>query len=139
MDKSGVAPLHRAVRTRCAAAVKALLDSGADARAVNRKGSTPMLLATQSTGRGGTGSVAAKAQQAEILRAWSHMTDVSFGSFGSVWPRTDDFRSTPINRHRCRARHHLRGAGIRNPSQKQTFLLAQSDGRIDVISLCDAN
>jgi hypothetical protein len=23
--------------------------------------------------------------------------------------------------------------------QKQTFLLAQSDGRIDVISLCDAN
>jgi hypothetical protein len=41
---------------------------GADARAVNRKGSTPMLLATQSTGRGGTGSVAAKAQQAEILR-----------------------------------------------------------------------
>jgi hypothetical protein len=68
MDKSGVAPLHRAVRTRCAAAVKALLDSGADARAVNRKGSTPMLLATQSTGRGGTGPVAAKAQQAEILR-----------------------------------------------------------------------
>jgi hypothetical protein len=27
-----------------------------------------MLLATQSTGRGGTGPVAAKAQQAEILR-----------------------------------------------------------------------
>jgi hypothetical protein len=30
-DKSGVAPLHRAVRTRCAAAVRALLDAGADA------------------------------------------------------------------------------------------------------------
>ena len=24
-------------------------------------------------------------------------------SFASVWPRTDDFRSTPINRHRYRA------------------------------------
>jgi ankyrin repeat protein len=68
MDKSGVAPLHRAVRTRCAAAVKALLDSGADARAANGKGSTPILLAAQNTGRGGTGSVAAKVQQAEILR-----------------------------------------------------------------------
>jgi hypothetical protein len=32
------------------------------------KGSTPILLATQNTGRGGTGSVAAKVQQAEILR-----------------------------------------------------------------------
>lgn len=28
MDKSGVAPLHRAVRARCAAAVEALLDGG---------------------------------------------------------------------------------------------------------------
>jgi ankyrin repeat protein len=28
-DKSQVAPLHRAVRTRCAAAVGALLDGGA--------------------------------------------------------------------------------------------------------------
>jgi ankyrin repeat protein len=67
IDKSGVAPLHRAVRSRCAAAVKALLDSGADPRAANGKGSTPILLATENTGRGGTGSVAAKAQQAEIL------------------------------------------------------------------------
>jgi ankyrin repeat protein len=67
-DKSGVAPLHRAVRTRCAAAVKALLDGGADARAPNGKGSTPMLLATKNTGRGGSGSSEAKRQQAEILR-----------------------------------------------------------------------
>ena len=29
--------------------------------------------------------------------------DVAFGSFASVWPRTDDFRSSPINRHRYRA------------------------------------
>jgi Ankyrin repeats (many copies) len=68
IDKSGVAPLHRAVRTRCAAAVKALLDGGAGALAANRSGSTPIVLATQNTGRGGTGSLEAKAQQEEILR-----------------------------------------------------------------------
>ena len=55
-DKSGVAPLHRAVRNRCAAAVRALIEGGADPRAPNRSGSTPMLLATQNTGRGGSGS-----------------------------------------------------------------------------------
>jgi ankyrin repeat protein len=67
-DKSVVAPLHRAVRSRCAAAVKVLLESGADVDAANGRGSTPLLLAMQNTGRGGTGSVRAKAQQAEILR-----------------------------------------------------------------------
>ena len=67
-DKSGVAPLHRAVRSGCAAAVKVLLESGADVDAANGRGSTPLLLAMQNTGRGGTGSVRAKAQQAEILR-----------------------------------------------------------------------
>jgi ankyrin repeat protein len=66
-DKSGVAPLHRAVRNRCAAAVRALIDGGADPRAPNRSGSTPMLLATQNTGRGGSGSAEAKAQQQAIL------------------------------------------------------------------------
>ena len=45
VDKSGVAPLHRAVRNRCAAAVRALVDGGADPRAPNGNGSTPMLLA----------------------------------------------------------------------------------------------
>jgi hypothetical protein len=68
VDNSGVTPLHRAVRTRCAAAVRALLDGGADARRRNKSGSTPWLLATQNTGRGGTGSPEAKAQQQEILR-----------------------------------------------------------------------
>ena len=68
VDKSGVAPLHRAVRNRCAAAVSALIDGGADPRAPNKNGSTPMLLATQNTGRGGSGSVEAKAQQEKILR-----------------------------------------------------------------------
>jgi hypothetical protein len=68
VDKSGVAPLHRAVRNRCAAAVKALIDGGADSRAPNKNGSTPLVLATQNTGRGGSGSAQAKAQQEEILR-----------------------------------------------------------------------
>ncbi len=68
VDQGGVTPLHRAVRTRCAAAVNALLDGGADARRKNKSGSTPMQLAIQNTGRGGTGSPESKAQQDEIVR-----------------------------------------------------------------------
>jgi len=68
VDHSGVTPLHRAVRTRCAAAVRALLAGGADARRRNKRGTTPMLLATHNTGRGGTGSPEAKEQQREIVR-----------------------------------------------------------------------
>lgn len=68
VDNSGVAPLHRAVRTRCAAAVKALLDGGADVQRKNKKSSTPMQLATRNTGRGGSGSPEAKMQQEVIVR-----------------------------------------------------------------------
>jgi Ankyrin repeats (many copies)/Ankyrin repeat len=68
VDRSGVTPLHRAVRTRCAAAVRALLDGGADVRCRNKNGSTPIRLATRNTGRGGSGSLEAKTQQAEIVR-----------------------------------------------------------------------
>lgn len=68
VDMGGVTPLHRAVRNRCADAVRALLDGGADARRRNKSGSTPMQLATQTTGRGGSGSPEAKEQQKEILR-----------------------------------------------------------------------
>jgi len=35
-------------------------------------------------------------------------THVRSGPFASPWPRTDDFRSTPINRHRYRASASLR-------------------------------
>ena len=45
LDKSGVAPLHRAVRTRSVAAVKALLDGGAELRQSNKSGSTALHLA----------------------------------------------------------------------------------------------
>jgi len=68
VDNSGVAPLHRAVRTRCAAAVEALLTGGADAKLKNKSGSTPMMLAKMNTGRGGSGSIEARAQQQEIVR-----------------------------------------------------------------------
>jgi ankyrin repeat protein len=68
LNKTGVAPLHRAVRTRCAAAVEALIANGADPRLRNKSGSTPMLLATHTTGRGGSGSPEAKDQQQQIIR-----------------------------------------------------------------------
>jgi ankyrin repeat protein len=66
-DKNGTTPLHRAVRNRCAAAVEALLELGADPRATNGRGSTPMALARWTTGRGGSGSPDARAEQAAIV------------------------------------------------------------------------
>jgi Ankyrin repeats (many copies)/Ankyrin repeat len=62
----GVTPLHRAVRNRCSAAVDTLLKAGADPRLENDSGSTASDLAEWTTGRGGTGSAAAKAEQ-EII------------------------------------------------------------------------
>jgi Ankyrin repeats (many copies) len=63
----GVTPLHRAVRNRCSAAVEALLRAGADPRLQNDRGSTAYDLAHSTTGRGGTGSEAAKAEQRIII------------------------------------------------------------------------
>lgn len=68
LDSAGVAPLHRAVRTRSLAAARALLDGGANSRLPNKMGSTPLHLAVQSTGRGGSGSAQAQEQQAGIVR-----------------------------------------------------------------------
>ena len=61
-DTNGTPPLLRAVRNRCADAVAALLDGGADPHVTNAKGSNAMDLASRTTGRGGSGSPAAKAQ-----------------------------------------------------------------------------
>jgi ankyrin repeat protein len=36
-----VAPLHRAVRTGCSAAVSAIIENGADPPLMNKSGSTP--------------------------------------------------------------------------------------------------
>ncbi len=67
VDISGVAPLHRAVRTRSSAAVRALLDGGANIRQPNRSGSTPLQLAMRTTGRSGSGSPECREQQAAIV------------------------------------------------------------------------
>ena len=69
-DKNGATPLHRAVRTRCAAAVNCLLNAGSDATLKNKPGSTPFHLAVQNTGRGGSGAEKAKQAQHEIIRAF---------------------------------------------------------------------
>jgi ankyrin repeat protein len=71
-DANRVTPLHRAVRTRCAAAVQALLERGADLRRKNGNGSTAMRLAVLNTGRGGSGSAAARTQQAQIIELLSN-------------------------------------------------------------------
>jgi ankyrin repeat protein len=79
LDVAGVAPLHRAVRSRCAGAVRALLENGAGARLGNKSGSTPLHLAVQTTGRGGTGSAHARDEQQQIIRLLllhgAHATD----------------------------------------------------------------
>jgi hypothetical protein len=67
INKRGVSPLHVAVRTRSAAAVRTLLEHDADPALKNKSGSTPMLLASLNTGKSGSGSPEAKAQQQEIL------------------------------------------------------------------------
>lgn len=66
-DKNGATPLHRAVRTRCAAAVKFLLSVGSDPTLRNKSGSTPFHLAVQNTGRGGSGAAEAVRAQREII------------------------------------------------------------------------
>jgi len=68
VDKSGVTPLHRAIRNRCSLAARALIEGGADVRLPNGSGSTPIELAHWTTGRGGSGSSIAKAEQKVILR-----------------------------------------------------------------------
>jgi hypothetical protein len=47
--------------------VEALLAAGADARRSTASGTSPLKLAQMPTGRGGSGSPAAKAQQAAIV------------------------------------------------------------------------
>jgi hypothetical protein len=66
-DKNGATALHRAVRTRCAAAVRFLLKAGGDPTLRNKPGSTAFHLAVQNTGRGGSGTDEARAGQREIV------------------------------------------------------------------------
>jgi hypothetical protein len=80
-DKNGATPLHRAVRTRCAAAMQLLLKAGADPARKNKSGSTPFHLAVQDTGRGGSGAEVARAAQRRIIK--------EFLSFGVSTKLTD--------------------------------------------------
>ncbi|MCW5773014.1 MAG: hypothetical protein KIT16_15335 [Rhodospirillaceae bacterium] len=56
------------MRTRSAAAVKALPEAGADPCRPNKSGTTPRQVATMNTGRSGSGVAEAKEQQQENLR-----------------------------------------------------------------------
>ena len=96
-DRNGATPLHRAVRTRCAAAVKFLLGAGADPASRNKPGSTPFHLAVQNTGRGGSGSEKARAAQLEIIRAFlecrvSPTLEDAKGRSVLEWVRNDPVR-----------------------------------------------
>ena len=87
-DKNGATPLHRAVRTRCAAAVVCLLNAGGDATLKNKTGSTPFHLAIQNTGRGGSGAEKAKTAQREIIHAFlarGISPNLKDGKGKSVW------------------------------------------------------
>ena len=70
-DKNGVTPLHHAVRFRSPAAVKTLIEYGANVnRACRRNGSTPLHRAVTQTGAPGTAGKAQRAKEiVEILLA----------------------------------------------------------------------
>ncbi|MBI3862047.1 MAG: ankyrin repeat domain-containing protein [Planctomycetia bacterium] len=72
-DKNGATALHRAVRTRCAAAVDFLLQAGADPKLKNKPGSTPFHLAVQDTGRGGAGADVARDAQRQIIQTFQSL------------------------------------------------------------------
>jgi hypothetical protein len=101
-DKNGATPLHRAVRTRCAAAVKCLLAAGSDPTIQNKPGSTPFHLAVQNTGRGGSGAADAIEAQRQIIQTFLDY-DVSAGlkdrAGKSVlqWARSDWIRQVLAN------------------------------------------
>ncbi|HEY7291882.1 MAG TPA: ankyrin repeat domain-containing protein [Vicinamibacterales bacterium] len=71
-DKSGATPLHRAVRARNLRAVRSLLEHGARADATHGgSGTTPLRLATHSTGASGTKGTQAEQQAiVELLRRY---------------------------------------------------------------------
>jgi len=66
-DAGGATPLHRAVRARSPEAVRALLEHGADLNArLGKQRTTPLHLAVQGTGAGGTADTLA--EQLAIVR-----------------------------------------------------------------------
>ncbi len=68
VDKTGVAPIHRAVRKRSFSAVRALLNGGANPTLANKSGSTPLHLAVQTTGSSGSGTDTSRRDQELIIK-----------------------------------------------------------------------
>ena len=64
---SGRDGIFGAGRARCEPAVQALLSGGAKPDLPNKSGSTPLHLAVQNTGRGGSGTPEAVEQQRQII------------------------------------------------------------------------
>ena len=95
-DRGGATPLHRAVRARSQAAVRQLLESGArvDCR-LGKGASTPLHLAVQSTGAGGTAG-AVDEQMAIIGLLLDHGAD----------PKSRDGRGKSVNDWAKSARIH---------------------------------
>jgi ankyrin repeat protein len=73
--KGEVTPLHTAVRNRCSLAVQTLLRGGANPALRTKRGSTPAHLATVTSGRGGSGSPQARAEQAKIIALFQREVD----------------------------------------------------------------
>lgn len=79
-DKNGVTALHRAVRFRSLAAVRALIESGADVdQACRRNGSTPLHRAVTQTGAPGTAG-RAKATEAIVALLLESGADPAIGN-----------------------------------------------------------
>jgi ankyrin repeat protein len=85
-DKNGTTPLHRTVRTPCAAAVKCLLDAGADGTIQNKPGSAPFHLAVQNTGRVEAALKKAKAAQEEIIQVFWRTVSAQCSKTASASP-----------------------------------------------------
>lgn len=86
-DRGGATPLHRAVRARSAAAVRQLLELGAEPNCrLKQRSSTPLHLATQPTGAGATaGSLAEQLQIIGLLL--EHGGDPEAGDSAGRTPR----------------------------------------------------
>jgi ankyrin repeat protein len=86
-DRGGATALHRAVRARSVAAVRQLLDLGARTDAVLKsRGSSPLHLAVQSTGAGGTAGT--RDEQLEIVELLlQHGADPRMRDAGGQTPR----------------------------------------------------
>jgi tankyrase len=107
-DKNGVTALHHAVRFRSPAAVRTLIEHGADVnQACRRKGSTPLHRAVTQTGAPGTAGKGEMAREiVEILLAAGADPSLSnqSGKTPAEYVKDDAIRSLLVRRARESAR-----------------------------------